>query len=117
MPPAPWFAARPLSEIAPLFDAAGLTWGPFRTFAEAVRDDPDLSPDNPMVREIMQPGIGPLPVAGHPATFAASPRLPPAPAPRLGQHSEAILADVLGLGSGQIGALMDKWIVAGPKAG
>jgi 2-methylfumaryl-CoA isomerase len=111
---APWFAARRLSEIGPLFDAAGLTWAPFRSFAEAVRDDPDLGPDNPMIALIDQPGIGPLPAAGHPAAFSALPRLPPAPAPRLGQHSEAILADVLGMSSGQIGALMDRGIVARP---
>jgi 2-methylfumaryl-CoA isomerase len=38
--------------------------------------------------------------------------LPAAPAPRLGQHSEQILADVLGLASGQIGRLMDAGVVA-----
>lgn len=110
----PWFAARTLAEVAPLFDGAGLTWSVFRSFAEAVRQDPDLSPDNPMVSLIDQPGIGPLPVAGSPVSFGAFERSPPAPAPLLGQHSEAILADVLGLGAGQIGALMDRGVVAGP---
>jgi len=61
---------------------------------------------------INQPGIGTLTVPGHPVTYSASPRKAPAPAPRLGQHSEEILADVLGLGSGQIGALMDAGVVA-----
>jgi 2-methylfumaryl-CoA isomerase len=110
----PWFAARRLSEIAPLFEAASLTWSVFRSFAGAVREDPDLGPDNPMFSLIDQPGIGVLPVPGNPVGFAALPRMPPSPAPRLGQHSEAILADILGLGAGQIGALMDKGIVAGP---
>jgi 2-methylfumaryl-CoA isomerase len=36
---APWFAARPLAEVARLFDAAGLTWGPYRSFAGAVAED------------------------------------------------------------------------------
>jgi 2-methylfumaryl-CoA isomerase len=111
---APWFAARPLSAIAPAFDAAGLTWSVFRSFAGAVAEDPDLGPDNPMFRLIDQPGIGTLPVPGSPVGFSAHPREAPAPAPRLGQHSEAILADILGLGAGQIGALMDRGIVAGP---
>jgi len=109
---APWFAGRGLAQIAPLFDAAGLTWAPFRSFAGAVRRDPDLSCDNPMMASINQPGIGTLTVPGHPVTYSASPRKAPAPAPRLGQHSEEILADVLGLGSGQIGALMDAGVVA-----
>jgi 2-methylfumaryl-CoA isomerase len=109
---APWFAAQRLDEIAPLFDAAGLTWAPFRSFAEAVRTDPDLSPDNPMVGMIDQPGIGRYPAAGSPVAWGDLPRLPPAPAPRLGEHSEQILAEVLGLGAGQIGALIDRGVVA-----
>ncbi len=108
----PWFAARTREAVAALFDKAGLTWGPFRTFGEAVRDDPDLSPDNPMFAVVDQPGIGPYAMPGHPAAFAAHGRMPPAPAPRLGQHSEAVLADVLGMASGQIAALIDRGIVA-----
>jgi 2-methylfumaryl-CoA isomerase len=109
----PWFAARTLSQVGPLFDAGGLTWAPFRSFGQAVRDDPDLSPDNPMFSLLDQPGVGILPVPGSAIGFSAHPREAPHPAPRLGQHTEAILADVLGLGSGQIGALMDARVVAG----
>jgi 2-methylfumaryl-CoA isomerase len=111
---APWFAARTLAQIAPLFDGAGLTWSIFRSFAEAVHADPDLTEENPMITRIDQPGIGPLPVAGLPVGFGAHPRETPRPAPRLGQHSEEILADILGLSPAGIGALMDKGIVAGP---
>lgn len=110
----PWFASRRLEDVAPLFDAASLTWSVFRSFAEAVRDDPDLTPDNPMVSLIDQPGIGTLPAAGSPVNFGAFDRASPMPAPVLGQHSEEILADLLGLGAGQIGALMDARVVAGP---
>jgi 2-methylfumaryl-CoA isomerase len=110
---APWFAARTLAEVGPLFDGAGLTWAPFRSFAQAAALDPDLSTDNPMFAMVDQPGIGPYPVPGSPIGFSDAGRVPPAPAPVLGQHSEAILADVLGLGSGQIGALMDAGVVAG----
>ncbi len=109
---APWFAARTLAEIGPLFDAAGLTWAPFRSFAGAVRDDPDLSTANPMVAMVDHPGIGPLPTPGSPVAFGAAARLPPGPAPRLGQHTEAILAEVLGLTSGAIGKLVDARVVA-----
>ena len=113
---APWFAARRLDEIAPLFDAKGLTWSVFRSFAEAVREDPDLSPANPMFAALEQPGIGTFPVPGTPFSVSGIDREPPVRAPRLGEHTEAILADVLGLGSGQIGALMDAGVVAGPSA-
>lgn len=110
---APWFAARTLAEVGPAFDKAGLTWAPFRTFAQAVAEDPDLSPDNPVFAMVEQPGIGTWPVPGHPVAFGAVERLAPTPAPSRGADTEGVLADVLGMGSGQIGALMDKGIVAG----
>ena len=108
---APWFAARRLAEVGPLCDAGGLTWAPFRTFAQAVTQDPDLSPDNPVFSIVDQPGIGALPVPGHPVAFSALPRKAPAPAPRLGQDSEHALAKVLGLTQAQIGAFVDAGVV------
>lgn len=111
---APWFAARRIADFADAFEATGITWSEFRSFAEAVRLDPDLSQDNPMFRVIDQPGIGRYPVPGSPLAFSAIAREVPAPAPLLGQHTEEILADVLGLGAGQIGALFDAGVVAGP---
>lgn len=109
----PWFEARTLAEVAPLFDGAGLTWSVFRSFAQAVAEDPDLSVDNPIFQMMDQPGIGRLPVPGSPISFSGLERMAAAPAPVLGQHSEEILADVLGLGAGQIGRLMDLGVVAG----
>lgn len=108
---APWFAARDLAEVAALFQAAGLTWGPFRSFEQAVRGDPDLSVDNPMFAMLDQPGIGAFPVPGSPVTFSGAERLPPVAAPRLGAHSEEVLSAVLGLGSGAIAALVDRGVV------
>jgi 2-methylfumaryl-CoA isomerase len=113
---APWFAARRVADFAAAFDAAGLTWSEFRSFAEAVQGDPDLSPDNPMFALVDQPGIGTLPVPASPLAFSAAGRPPPAPAPRLGAHSEEILAGVLGLSASEIGRLMDAGVVAGPAA-
>jgi len=108
----PWFAMRDLATVGPLFDKAGLTWAPFRSFAEAVRHDPDLSADNPMFQIVDQPGIGAYPVPGLPAHFTALPREPARAAPRLGQHSEEILGDLLGLDGHQIGRLVDRGLVA-----
>jgi 2-methylfumaryl-CoA isomerase len=51
---------------------------------------------------------------GSPLSFSGSERLPVTPAPALGEHTEEILADVLGLGAGEIGRLHDDGIVAGP---
>lgn len=110
----PWFAARTLGDIRAELDAVGACWGPYQTFAQAVTEDPRLSAANPLFDEIDQPGIGRLLAAGCMVDFSAAPRGPVKPAPVLGQHTDEVLADVLGLPEGKIGALHDAGIVAGP---
>ncbi|HMO09001.1 MAG TPA: CoA transferase [Paracoccaceae bacterium] len=112
---APFFAARRVEDFAAGFDRASLTWSEFRSFARAVREDPDLSPENPMFAELDQPGIGRFPVPGSPLAFGALPREAPVRAPALGEHTEEVLAEVAGLSSGQIGRLFDQGLVAGPR--
>ena len=73
-----------------------------------------MSDANPVFRDIDQPGIGKVRVGGSPLTFGAIGRDEPGPAPTLGQHTEQILADDLGLSAGEIAALRDRGIVAGP---
>ena len=111
----PWFAARALSEIGPMFDAMKLTWSTFRTIKEAVANDPDLSTENPMFEMLDQPGLGRFPVPGAPMTFSSGPRTRPQQAPVLGQHTEEVLGDVVGMSDGEMGKLFDKGIVQSPQ--
>ena len=73
----------------------------------------------PLRAEIMfnlidQPGIGSYLAPASPLDFSKVPRLPAVPAPRLGQHTDEILQDVLGLSAAEVGSLHDAGIVAGP---
>ena len=111
----PWFAARRVEEFAGDFNASGLTWSEFRTTREAVRQDPDLSTDNPMFTNLMQPGLGIFPVPGLPTSFSAHPRTPPEPAPVLGAHTEEILGDVARLSDTEIAQLFDTGVVQSPS--
>jgi 2-methylfumaryl-CoA isomerase len=111
----PWFAARALSEIGPLFDAMKLTWSTFRTIKQAVAEDSDLSPDNPMFKMLDQPGAGRFAVPGAPVTFSSGPRKAPVPAPALGQHTEEVLGDVVGMTDTEIAQLFDRGIVQSPQ--
>lgn len=113
----PWFAARELAEVRALFDGTGVSWGPYQTFRQLVEEDPRCSPANPMFAEVEQPGIGTYLAPGSPLDFAAVPRVPVRPAPLLGQHTEEILADVLGLSGAEIGRLHDAGVVASAGAG
>ena len=68
-----------------------------------------------MFTMVDNPGIGTYPMAGSPLVFGAVPRLKARRAPVLGEHTDEILGDVVGLSSGEIGKLHDDKIVAGPK--
>ncbi len=110
----PWFAARSLGDIRKAMNAAGACWGPYQTFAQAVAEDPRVSTENPVFEEIDQPGIGRFLAAGCMLDFSGAPRGTVKPAPVLGQHTDEVLSEVLGLSSGKIGALHDAGIVGGP---
>ena len=108
---APWFAARPLDEIGKALDAVGACWGPYQTFRQAVAEDPDLSVENPMFEEIDQPGIGRYLAAGSFIDFSGIPRDPVAPAPSLGNNTESVLSEKLGLTDSDLGVLKDAKVI------
>ncbi len=111
----PWIAARDLADCAAVFDANGVCWGPYQTFREMVENDPRCSTANPLFAMIDQPGIGPLLMAGSPLARDGTARTAPRPAPRLGQDTDAVLAEVLGMSAREIGGLHDGGVVAGPQ--
>ena len=110
----PWFRKRSLADVRAALDASGACWGPYQTFAQALAEDPGVSTASPLFEEIEQPGIGSHRAAGGFIDFSALPRGPVRAAPVLGQDTDAVLADVLGLSAARIGELHDSGIVAGP---
>ena len=109
---APWCAARTLAEIETAFAGSGVLWGPFQDFATLVGSDPRCSIANPLFAEIDQPGIGRYLAPGLPLDFSAAPRQPTRPAPLLGEHTDQVLAEVLGLSAAEIGRLQSTGIIA-----
>jgi 2-methylfumaryl-CoA isomerase len=112
---APWCAARTLADIRAAFDARGVCWGPYQTFRQLVAEDPRCSTTNPLFAEIDQPGVGRVLAAGSPLSPVELGRVPVAPAPALGEHTDEVLAGILGLTAAEIGALHDRGVVAGPS--
>ena len=108
----PWFAANDYEQICRVFDDNAVCYGPYRTFRQMVEADEDCSPDNPMMGQISQPGIGDYLASGSPIRFGEALDLDAMPAPVLGQHTEEILKQELGLGDGEIGRLLKEGIVA-----
>lgn len=100
------------AEMAVRLTQAGATFERYRTMHEMAQD-PDLVTNNPL--------FGPSPA--NPSGFAyPAPRSfasivgrtagDPRPAPYLGEHTEEVLAERLGLSAGQIAALIDRGVVA-----
>ena len=105
-------AAQKLAELGLRLDAAGVTWGPYQTLAEAVHGDARLFTANPIFQTITHKSGLSYPAAGPAATLAGEPRGPVRPAPQLGADTDHVLGGVLGLSSSAIGALHDKGLVA-----
>jgi 2-methylfumaryl-CoA isomerase len=113
---APWCAARTLADIEAAFAGSGVLSGAFQDFATLVGSDPRCSAENPLFAEIDQPGIGRYLAPGLPLDFGAAARQPTRPAPRLGEDTDGVLAQVLGLAKSEIRRLHDLGIAAGPAA-
>ena len=110
----PWTIGRTLEQIREVFDAAGVCWGPYQTFLQLVAEDPRCSTANPMFQEVEQPGIGTYLMPGSPLSFGAFERGEVRRAPVLGEQTDEVLTEVLGLSGAEIGRLHDAGVVAGP---
>lgn len=80
------------AELMARFLATGAPGAPFNERA-ALADDPQVR-HNGTITTFDHAGVGRISSARHPGRFSDSPGLPPEPAPRLGEHSRAILADL-----------------------
>lgn len=100
------------ADLAERLTQAGATFERYRTMHE-MATDPDLVTNNPLF------GPSPANPSGFeypaPRSFANIPDREagdPQAAPYLGEHSEEVLAERLGLSSGQIATLIDRGVVA-----
>jgi 2-methylfumaryl-CoA isomerase len=107
----PWFATRTLDEVSRELDAAEVLWSRYRSMREVVEDFRGL--DSPSVlAEVDQPGIGAVVSARSPVRIDAEYGAPVV-APQLGEHTDEVLTEILGLGTDELGRLRDRGIVGG----
>lgn len=109
----PWFASKSYTEVIGLLDEYNVCWGKYQTLKQLVDSDPECSVDNPLFSNVEQADIGTYLMPSSPLQFGAFERQNACPAPSLGQHTEEILADELGMSSGEIARLFDQGLVAG----
>ncbi len=103
------FASRSLSELGPLLDGAGVTYGAYQSLKAAVDGDARFAAS---LTEIDHPSGHRYPTPDFAAGVSGEIRTPPRAAPRLGQHTDEVLSQRLGLASAEIARLHDQGLVA-----
>ncbi|WP_417722620.1 CoA transferase [Salipiger sp.] len=106
-----WCAERTHDEIAAIFDAHRVLWGPYNDFATFFRSDRRCSTENPLMRRVDHPGAGPILMPGCPLHFSESGPDTAADAPVFGGDGVEVLGSVLGLGRARIDALIERGLL------
>ena len=97
-------------EVETCLATEGCTYERYRTMHEAA-NDPVLVTDNPLFGPSpANPSGFEYPAARSFANIPGQPRSDPRPAPFLGEHTEEVLLEKLGMTQGQIGMLVDRGI-------
>ena len=107
---APWFRARDLDQVGEIFTERSVTWAPYRTISELVAHDQRASLANDMFATVDHPGVGRYRMPSSPLRILGS-RRAVRRAPLLGEHTDEVLGDVLGMSTGEIGRLHDAGTV------
>jgi crotonobetainyl-CoA:carnitine CoA-transferase CaiB-like acyl-CoA transferase len=94
---------RPKRHWLDVFDARDIPCGPINNYAEVFADPQIIARE--MVVGVDHPTLGPMRALGSPVKLSATPALARRRAPRLGEHSEAILRDA-GFADAEIAALL-----------
>jgi formyl-CoA transferase len=97
------FARRDAEDWTQALLAAGVPSGPVNSVADVFADPQVLA--RQMLIELRHPTLGTLKQAGFPYNFSATPAEPRRHPPLLGEHSDEVLRDLLGLGPEQIAHL------------
>jgi 2-methylfumaryl-CoA isomerase len=101
-----------MSEVREVLNEHRVCWSEYRTIREVVEKDPDCSTQNPMFEMVDHPGIGNLLTPSSPLVFDSNHHGPASRAPKIGEHTDEILSQILGLGDPEIARLHDDNIVA-----
>jgi len=108
---APWFAGRPLADVEQRLAGTSILWSRYRRFTDLVSDG--TLAENPLLREISQPGVGLLLAPGSPLVVDGAGE--PAPAPVFGADTAAVLSGLLGLSATEVRALTKRRVAGGPR--
>jgi crotonobetainyl-CoA:carnitine CoA-transferase CaiB-like acyl-CoA transferase len=103
-------AARTRAEVTEVCERHRLAYGEVQSIADLARD-PQLAARG-QIAEIEHPdGQGSVPTRGVPIRFVDAPGALRATSPTVGQHTDSVLRELLGLGDGELEALRKSGVV------
>jgi crotonobetainyl-CoA:carnitine CoA-transferase CaiB-like acyl-CoA transferase len=106
---APVLHARPLAEWLGRLEAAGVPCGRVRTVAEALETEQVAA--RGLLLDVQHPTLGAGRYLGSPIHLSGAGRGSRRPPPRLGEHSQEVLAERLGLSAEEVDALRRQGVV------
>jgi len=106
---AAWTTPQTRAAVTAQVAGAGIPSAPVRTIAE-VGSDPHLF-ERAIVREVEVPTRGPVNVLGTPIKLSAQPEPPLTPPPTIGQHSDELLRDRLGMSEAELAELREAGVI------
>ena len=104
----PLFASKTTNDWVRLLEGAGIPVGRVRDVAE-VFDNPQVESRH-MRLEVEHPKLGRLPLTGSPIKLERTREREHAPPPMLGEHTESVLSDKLGIDGETLRALRDEGV-------
>ncbi len=106
-----WASDKTMADVCALLSKAGIPASPSYTAAD-LRADEHVA-KHEMLLSVERPDEGPpLEIAGNPIKLSDAGPTPKALWPTLGEHTDAVLTDELGLDSGEIADLRERGVVA-----
>lgn len=106
----PWFAARTAAQVSEAMTAAGVLWGPYRTTADVAAEFAANPPARSVLTSLEQPGVGAVISANAPSRWDSS-YSGTAPAAPLGDDTDDVLSDVLGIGADELARLRKVGVI------
>jgi len=105
----PVLKSKTTAEWERIFEGAGVPYSPINDLRQ-ICEDPHIR-HRGMLAEIDQPTVGKLRIVNSPIRLSETPGEVYAPAPLLGQHTEAVLREVLGYSPGEIEGLREAGVI------
>ena len=103
--------SKTINELENDLNSHNVCWERYQTVEELVKKDSDICDENQFFQSRLHPKIGEYPMCSGASDFKGIEKKPARIGPTLGQHTDEILAEILGMSEEKIGRLHDQGTV------